>query len=252
MLHSLFLLLLAGHEAVFQKAFRAGGDAAEAADAVRVAYKISVGYIDVHGAGPGAVTALSALLGIAADSEDAQHTEESHAGAACAEIIAEGTIDEERDKEEEDDDASGNAESLAVHEGGEILRPLEQGDGDTHGESQVQRIAGELEVALGSLRDSQLWQVEQSPEFRHPVLRSTEGTDPAAEEDAGQQNGGQQLGAHDSGAGDEAQTENKTCHEDQLHQEAQNLNFTPFFAHESILWTDFSKINTKWRDALFF
>jgi hypothetical protein len=30
------------------------------------------------------------------------------------------------------------------------------------------------------------------------------------------------------------------------------LNFTPFFAHESILWTDFSKINTKWRDALFF
>ena len=217
-----------------------------------MAYKIGVGYIDVHGAGAGAVAALFALFGIAADSEDAQHAEEPHAGAACAEIIAEGAIDEERDKEEEDDDASGNAESLAVHEGGEILRPLEQGDGDTHGEGKVQCIAGELEVALGSLRDSQLWQVEQSPEFRHPVLCCSEGADPAAEEDAGQQNGGQQLGAHDSGAGDEAQTENKTCHEDQLHQEAQNLNFTPFFAHESILWTDFSKINTKWRDALFF
>ena len=51
---------------VLQVAFRAGRDTLHAADAVRVAYKIGVGYIDVHGAGAGAETALFALLGIAA------------------------------------------------------------------------------------------------------------------------------------------------------------------------------------------
>ena len=166
----LFLLLLAGHEAVFQEAFGAGCDAAEAADAVRVAYKIGVGYIDIHGAGAGAVAALFALLGIAADAEDAQHAEEPHAGAGCAEIVAEGAIDEERDKEEEDDDACGDGESMATHEGGEVLRPLEQGEGDAHGEGEVEGVAGELEVALSCLRDTQLRQVEQAAELRHPVL----------------------------------------------------------------------------------
>ena len=121
----LFLLLLAGHEAVFQEAFGAGGDAAEAADAVRVAYEIGVGYIDVHGAGAGAVATLLTLLGIAADAEDAQNAEEPHTGATGAEIIAEGSIDEERDEEEEDDDACGDGEPMAAHEGRKILGPLE-------------------------------------------------------------------------------------------------------------------------------
>lgn len=200
-----------------------------------MAYKIGVGYIDIHGAGAGAVAALFALLSIAADAEDAQHAEEPHAGTTCAEIIAEGTIDEERDNEEEDDDACGDGESLATHEGGEVLRPLEQGEGDAHGEGKVEGVAGEPEVALICLRDTQLRQVEQTPELRHPVLRRAEGAHPAAEEDAGQKNGGQQPCAHVFGAGDESQTKNETCHEYQLHEEAQNLNFTPFFAHVPIL-----------------
>ena len=66
----------------------------EAADAVRVAHEIGVGNIDVHGTGAGALAALFALLSAAANAEDAQYAEEAHAGAAGAEIVAEGTVDE--------------------------------------------------------------------------------------------------------------------------------------------------------------
>ncbi|MBR5877995.1 MAG: hypothetical protein IKY91_00480, partial [Akkermansia sp.] len=63
--------------------------------------------------------------------------------------------------------------------------------------------------------------------------------------------GGQQPDAHVLGPWDEAQPEKETCHEDQLHEEAQDLNFAPFFDHAPILQVDFSKINRKQKNALF-
>lgn len=132
------------------------------------------------------------------------------------------------------------------------MRPFKQRKGDARGRYEIERIAEKLQVALGAFRHAQPWQVKQTPEFRHPVLRCPEGTYPATEEDPGQQYGGQQPGAHVPGAGDESQAENETRHEDKLHKEARNLNFTPFSGHRLILWFVFSKINGKYKFALFF
>lgn len=225
--------LLGGHEAVFEVAFRAGGNAVHAADAVRVAHEVGVGYINVHGAGAGALTALLALGGIALDAEDAQHAEQPHASAAGAEIVAERAVNKEPQQQEEDDDATGQGEQLSVPHHGIVSGALQQPDDHAHGEEQVKGIAAQLQVALDAFRYLQAGQVEQTPELCHPVLGCSQLADPPAEEDSQQKHGGQHPLAYVFRVRGEA--ENQSGHEDGLYTESQNLNFAPFFSHGYIL-----------------
>lgn len=101
--------------------FRAGGDAAETTDAVRVTHEIGVGHIDIHGTVAGACAALHAFLCVAPDAEDTQHAEEPLSGAAGAEVVAERTVDEEPEQQEEDDDAAGCREQVTVPHHGEVF-----------------------------------------------------------------------------------------------------------------------------------
>lgn len=213
--------------------FRAGGDAAEAAYAVRVTHKLRVCHVDVHGAVAGAVAALAALLRVAADAEDSQHAEEPLAGAAGAEVVAERPVDEETEQQEEDDDATRRGQQVPVPHHGKVLRPLQQPDGEPQGQCQVEAVAQHLQVALDALRHAHARQVEQAPQLRHPILRSAQLAHPAAEEDSQQQNGGQHPLAHIFGIW--CETENQTCHEYSLHQKSKNLDFAPFLAHVPIL-----------------
>lgn len=189
-------LSLTGHESVFQIAFRAGGNAVQAADAVRVAHKIGVGHVDVHGADSGALAALSALLCVALDAEDAQHTEQALAGASGAEVIAERAVDKQGEQQEEDDDATGCREQMPMPEHGKVLRPLQQVYGDAYGQQQVDDIAAQLQVALDALWHTQTRQLEQSPQPGHPVLRCSQLAYPPAEEYTCHQDAGQQPLAH--------------------------------------------------------
>ena len=70
------------------------------------------------------------------------------------------------------------------------MRPFQQGKGDAHGGNQVEAIAQQLQVALGTLGHAQARQAQQSPQLRHPVLGGAEGADPSAEEYTRQNDGG--------------------------------------------------------------
>ena len=196
-------------------------------------HEIGVGHVDIHGAGACAGTALSALLRIALDAEDAQHAEETLAGAAGAEVVAERSVDEEPEQKEEEDDARGNAQQVAVPHHGKVFRPLQQPDGDAHGQCQIEPVPEQLQVALDALGHTHARQVQQPPQLRHPVLRGSQLAHPAAEEYAQQQNGGQHPLAHVFAVRREA--ENQPGHEHGLYQKSQNLNFAPFLAHVAIL-----------------
>ena len=238
------------HETVFEVAFRAGGDAAHATDAVRVTHKVGVGHIDVHRACAGALSALSALLRIAPDAEDAQHAEESLARASGAEIVAEGAIDEKGEQQEKENDAAGQSKQLSVPHHGKVPGPLQQPDDDSHRQQQVEDVAAQLQVALDALWHSQPGQVQQPSQLRHPVLRCTQLADPPAEEYAEQQNAGQHPLAHVFRV--RGETEHQPRHEENLYAESQNLNFAPFCSHIFILSLLLLRINLFCKIALFF
>lgn len=196
-------------------------------------YEIGVRHVYVHGTGAGAGAALLALLCVSLDAEDAQHAEETLAGTAGAEVVAERTVDEKREHQEEDDDTRGDGEQVAVPHHSKVLRSLEQPDGDAHGQRQVEAIAEQLQVALDALWHTHAWQVQEPSQFRHPILRSSQLANPATEEHTQQQNGGQHPLAHVFAV--RGKTENQPCHEHGLYQKAQYLDFASFLAHAAIL-----------------
>ena len=176
-----------------------------------MSHKIGVRHIDVHGAGAGALAALFALRRVAPDAQDAQHAEQAHARAACAEIVAERSVEEQPDNQEQDDETRGRRQEAAVHQSREIVRPFQQLESDAHGQLQVEGIAQQLQVALCPRGHAQARQVQQPPEPGHPVLCRAEGTHPAAEEHTRQQHRGQQPLAHVLRA--RGETENQSGHE---------------------------------------
>lgn len=85
-------MLRRGHDGEAEAMLGAGGGAFEAADAVGMPHEIRVRYINIHGAFAGALTALTTELCFTTNTEDTQHTEQPHASATRAEIIAEGAV----------------------------------------------------------------------------------------------------------------------------------------------------------------
>lgn len=229
----LLFLFQRGHQPVLQVALRAGGDALHAADAVRVAHKIRAGHVDVHRAVAGALAALPALLGIALDAEDAQHAEQTIASTAGAEIVAERAVEEQRDEQERDDEPRAHRQDMSSHQHVEVVRPLQQSKGDAHGRYQVEGIAQQLQVALCSRGHTQARQVQQTTQSAHPLLRRTEGADPAAEEYTCQQGGRQQPAAHLPRLRHETQEDSR--HEKYLYQKSDYLEKFCFFLHVPIL-----------------
>lgn len=81
--------------------FAASSDTGKTTDAVGVAHKIGARYIDVHRAGACALSALATACCIFAYTEDAHNTPQPLACASCAEVVAEGPVDEKADNEKE-------------------------------------------------------------------------------------------------------------------------------------------------------
>ena len=86
--------LLSGAKTIGKSLLAAGGDAGEATDAVGVAHKIGVGYINVHGTGFAALPAASAAGRILADAEKSQYAPQPLPCSPGTEIVAERAVDE--------------------------------------------------------------------------------------------------------------------------------------------------------------
>ena len=140
--------------------FRADRHAGHAANAVRVSYKLSAGYINVHGTVPAALATVDTARGIAADADETQHTPQSAAGTTCAEIVAEWAREEHSDDDEYHQyHNSRHGDVLAVHHFAEILRASQQGEHDFNGKQKIEHIPADLQklkeptdVSVGSFR----------------------------------------------------------------------------------------------------
>ena len=85
--------------------FGTGGKTGKAADTVGMAHEGLVGDIDIHWANLGAKVAVNTGGIIAADANEAQHTQKAAARTAHAGIVAEGALEEETHKEKGDQHA---------------------------------------------------------------------------------------------------------------------------------------------------
>ena len=82
--------------------FGTGGETGEAADAVGVAHEGLVRHIDIHRTCGRALITMDAGILIAADTDEAQNTQEAAARTTHADIVAEGALEEEAHKEKSD------------------------------------------------------------------------------------------------------------------------------------------------------
>ena len=90
-----------------------------------MAHELRFGYVDIHGAGTCALTAVTAFVGITLDTEDTQHAPEPSACTTGAEVITEGALEEHGDKQKQDDNSGGPRQEIPVKESVEVMRPLE-------------------------------------------------------------------------------------------------------------------------------
>ncbi len=166
-------VLLSGTGSIGKSIFSAGGDAGEAADAVGMAHKIGVGYINVHGAGLAALPAAPAAGCILADAEKSQHTPQPLSCAPGAEIVAEGAVDEQGGKQKDSHDCGCDAEQLPMQHARKLIGTFEQREADTQCQQKVKHVAADLQIALHTLRHTQARQMQLAPQPSAPILRRT-------------------------------------------------------------------------------
>lgn len=114
MVNGLLFAFGSGHQPVVQALSAAGCYARHAAYAVGVTHELRFRYVDIHGAGARALTAVATFIGVPLNAEDTQHTPEPSAGTTGAEVIAEGALKEHGDKQEQRDDARGPCQEITV------------------------------------------------------------------------------------------------------------------------------------------
>lgn len=156
----LFFVVELGHVGIGEGTLAAGCDAGHTADAVGVAHELRVGYIDIHGAGAGALPAVAAFVLIAPDAEDTQHAPQPLTGSTRAEVVAEWAFDEEAYQQKAANDSRGRRQNVSMQQFAEVVRSFQQGKGYAPGGQQkVEYVAAQLQVALCPARYMQLWQV---------------------------------------------------------------------------------------------
>ena len=151
-----FFGLRGGHKGVAQALFGAGAHTLHAAYAVGVAYKIRVGNINVHGAFAGALSAATASLCVAPNTENAQHAQQAHAGTTCAQVVTERAVRKQGQHHHAHHKNTTGCVKSAPEQGAEVVRPFKQLKADGIGKQQkIEDIAGQLQILLQALRHPQ-------------------------------------------------------------------------------------------------